>query len=255
MNVKKLIWASLMLVCPTLSHAAVTVSGDVQKPGQYEIAADARLLDVVLPSRPNAESYWLAATWLHKPELEKQQRLKVGVLFDLKMVERGALLDGKESRAALAARLFDEVSRLPVTGRKVAVLDPIALEVSFARNYPLADGDQLIYPTRPTTVEVLGAIGEPCELAFRPMQQARDYLESCTVLKDAEGDYLWLIQPNGEVRRIGNGGWNREDGAIVAAGSKILVPIKTSDIDPPTPDLNQQLAEFLATQPLAEMAR
>ena len=255
MRIKDFMWAGVLLVAPMLSHAAVTVSGDVLKPGQYEMAADARLLDVVLPSRPNAESYWLAATWLHKPELEKQQRLKVGVLFDLKMVERGALLDGKASRAALAARLFDEVSRLPVTGRKVAVLDPIALEISFARNYPLADGDQLIYPARPSTVEVLGAIGEPCELAFRPMLQARDYLESCTVLKDAEGDYLWLIQPNGEVRRIGNGGWNREDGAIVAAGSKILVPIKTSDIDPPTPDLNQQLAEFLATQPLAEMAR
>ena len=255
MNIKNLIRAGVMLACPMLSHAAVTVSGDVLKPGQYEITAGARLLDVVIPSRPNAESYWLAATWLHKPELEKQQRLKVGVLFDLKMVERGALLDGKESRAALAARLFDEVSRLPVTGRKVAVLDPIALEVSFARNYPLADGDQLIYPTRPNSVEVLGAIGEPCEVAFRPMQQAREYMESCTLLKDAEGDFIWLIKPNGEVQRIGNGGWNREDGVIVAEGSKILVPIKTSDIDPPTPDLNQQLAEFLATQPLAEMAR
>nr|WP_178117973.1 capsule biosynthesis GfcC family protein [Pseudomonas sp. R5(2019)] len=244
-----------MLACPMIGHADVTVSGDVQKPGQYEISSGARLLDVVRPSRPNAESYWLAAAWLHKPELEKQQRLKIGVLFDLKMVERGALLEGKGSRAALAARLSSEVSRLPVTGRKVAVLDPVGLEVSFARNYPVADGDQLIYPLRPTTIEVLGAVAEPCEVPFKPMQQARDYLEGCTTLNDADGDFIWLIQPNGEVRRIGNGGWNREDGVTAAAGSKILVPIKTSDIEPPTPDLNQQLAEFLATQPLAEMAR
>ncbi|MNN90042.1 hypothetical protein D3C81_2079390 [compost metagenome] len=65
---------------------------------------------------------------------------------------------------------------------------------------------------------------------------------------------MWLIQPNGQVRRVAIAAWNREDGVVAAAGSKILVPIKNDDLDPPTPDLNQQLAEFIATQPLAEVA-
>ena len=38
------------------------------------------------------------------------------------------------------------------------------------------------------------------------------------------------------------------------AGSKILVPVKNDDLDPPLPELNQQLAELIATQ-LAEVVR
>ena len=254
MKYPTLLWACLLLVSSAVSQAAVSVRGDVQNAGEFEIAPGGRLLDVMTAARPNAEGYWLAAAWLHKPLLMQQDRLKVGVLFDLKMVERGALLDNKPTRAALAARMHEDVRRLPVTGRRFVVLDPVAVETAFAINYRVADGDQLIYPLRPDTVEVLGAVAQPCELLFNEMQQARDYLKNCPPLADAEADYVWLIQPNGDVRRVGVAGWNREDGVIAAPGSKILVPIKNDDLDPPTPELNQQLAEFLATQPLAEVA-
>ncbi|MCY1393801.1 Capsule biosynthesis GfcC [compost metagenome] len=254
MKYPMMLWACLLLASPAVSQAAVSVRGDVQNAGEFEVAPDARLLTIITAAKPNAEGYWLAAAWLHRPLLKQQDRLKVGVLFDLKMVERTALLDNKPSRAALAARLHETVRLLPVTGRKVTVLDPVAIETAFARNYPVADGDQFIYPQRPSTVEVVGAVAQPCVLPFVEMQQARDYLQACTPLADAEADFLWLIQPNGQVRRVAIAAWNREDGVIAAAGSKILVPIKNDDLDPPTPDLNQQLAEFIATQPLAEVA-
>ncbi|MNR37588.1 hypothetical protein D3C85_1556220 [compost metagenome] len=73
-------------------------------------------------------------------------------------------------------------------------------------------------------------------------------------MTDADADYLWLIQPDGQVRRVGNAAWNREDGVFAAAGSTILVPVRNDDPDLPTPDLNEQLAQFLATQPLPEVA-
>jgi hypothetical protein len=184
--------------------------------------------------------------------IEEQTRLKAGVLFDLKVLQRTALLFERGSRANLALRLYEQVSRLPVTGREVAVLDPVAVEVGFARNFRLDDGDRLIYPLRSNVVEVLGAVAEPCRIAYRAMQEARDYLQGCVPLADAETDYLWIIQPNGVTRRVGNAPWNRESGHVPAAGSKILVPIKNDDLNPPIPELNQQLAEFLATQ-LAEV--
>lgn len=246
--------AGLLLTSTGLSHAAVTVSGDVRSPGQIEIQPGARLLDVMTAAQPDAQSYWLAAAWLHRPLLDQQTRLKTGVLFDLEVLQRTALLYDNNSRAALAARLYQEVSRLPVTGRQVAVLDPVAVEVGFARNYAVDDGDRLVYPKRADTVHVLGAVVEPCKIDFRAMQQARDYLQACTSLADADNDYLWVIQPDGQVRRVGIALWNREDGIVPAPGSRILVPIKNDDLDPPTPELNQELAEFLATQPLAEEA-
>lgn len=249
----KIVFAGLLLASSGVSHAAVTVSGDVRSPGQFDIQPGARLLNVISAAQPNAESYWLGAAWLRQPLLERQRRLKAGVLFDLKVLQRGALLYDKPARAALAEHLYEEVSRLPVTGRQVAILDPVAVEVGFARNYRIDDGDRLIYPLLPDTVEVLGAVTAPCHLPYRAMQEARDYLQSCQASSDAEADYLWIIQPDGQTQRVGIALWNREAGFPPAPGSKILVPIKNDDLDPPTPELNQQLAEFLATQPVAEV--
>ncbi|MNP30642.1 hypothetical protein D3C76_1237230 [compost metagenome] len=212
------------------------------------------MLDVISVAQPNAESYWLAAVLLRQSLVEQQARLKAGVLFDLDVLQRMALLFDRPSRAALAERLSGQVRGMPVTGRQIAKLDPVAVEVGFARNIRLDDGDRLIYPLRVDEVEVLGAVAEPCRLAYLPMQEASDYLQGCTTLVDADADYLWLIQPNGESRRVGIAPWNRQSGQIPAAGSKIFVPVKTDDLDPPIPELNQQLAEFIATQ-LAEVVR
>ncbi|MBC3778726.1 capsule biosynthesis GfcC family protein [Pseudomonas sp. SWRI99] len=235
-------------------HAAVTVSGDVANPGAIELPPGGRLLDVISEAVPNAEGYWLAGVLLRKSLVEQQTRLKVGVLFDLDVLQRMATLFDRPSRAALAQRMAEEVRQMPVTGRQIADLDPVALEVGFARNIRLDDGDRLIYPKRVDEVEVLGAVAEPCHLPYQPLQEAREYLQGCTILADAEADYLWLIQPNGVSRRVGIAHWNRESGQFPVAGSKILVPLKNDDLDPPLPELNQQLAEFIATQ-LAEVVR
>jgi hypothetical protein len=243
-----------LLLTGGVSQAAVTVSGDVANPGPVELPAGGRLLDVISAAVPNAEGYWLAGVLLRQSLLEQQARLKAGVLFDLDVLRRMALLFDKPSRAALALRLSEDVRQMPVTGRQIADLDPVALEVGFARNIRLDDGDRLIYPTRVDEVEVLGAVAEPCHLPYQPLQEAREYLQGCSLLVDAEADYLWLIQPNGVSRRVGIAHWNRESGQIPVAGSKILVPVKNDDLDPPLPELNQQLAEFIATQ-LAEVVR
>lgn len=249
----RVFFAFLLLVAGA-SQAAVIVSGDVANPGPVELPAGGRLLDVISVAVPNAEGYWLAGGLLRQSLIEQQTRLKVGVLFDLDVLRRMALLFDRPSRAALAQRVADEVRQMPVTGRQIADLDPVALEVGFARNIRLDDGDRLIYPTRVDEVEVVGAVDAPCHLPYQPLQEARDYLQGCAISSDAEADYLWLIQPNGASQRVGIAHWNRESGHFPVAGSKILVPLKNDDLDPPIPELNQQLAEFIATQ-LAEVVR
>lgn len=244
--------SACLLLISGMSQAAVTVTGDVQVPGPVELPPGGRLSDVISVAVPNAESYWLAAALLRQPLLQAQTRLKTGVLFDLQVLQRTALLFDRPSRADLAMRLYEQVSRMPVTGRQITVLDPVAIEVGFAPNVRLSDGDRLIYPLRIDEVEVLGAVVERCRLPYVALQEARDYLPGCATLDDAEADYLWLIQPNGVTRQVGIAPWNRESGQVPAAGSKILIPLKNDDLDPPIPELNQQLAEFLATQ-LAEV--
>lgn len=247
-------FSACLMVIAGVSQAAVTVTGDVANPGPVELPAGGRLLDVINEAVPNAEGYWLAGVLLRQSLLEEQTRLKAGVLFDLDVLQRMALLFDMPSRVTLAQRLTEQVRQMPVTGRQIADLDPVAVEVGFARNIRLDDGDRLIYPKRIDEVEVLGAVAEPCHLPYQPLQEAREYLQGCSILSDAEADYLWLIQPNGVSRRVGIAHWNRESGHMPVAGSKILVPVKNDDLDPPLPELNQQLAELIATQ-LAEVVR
>ncbi|MCS3515816.1 capsule biosynthesis GfcC family protein [Pseudomonas grimontii] len=243
----------LLCSCASASQAAMTVSGEVRNPGPIPLAPEARLLDVITASQPDAQGYWLGAAWLRQPLLAQQARLKAGVLFDLQTLHGAALAAGREGRAHAAAQLYQQVQALPVTGRQPAMLDPVAVEVGFAPNPLVSDGDRLVYPPRPHSVRVVGAVAAACTLAFEPLQRPLDYLHACPALTEADHDYLWLIQPDGHVTRQGIAAWNREEGAPPAPGSTLLVPIRSDDLDPPTPELNQQLAEFLATQPLAEV--
>ena len=77
--------AALVLLCSgaSVSLAAMTVSGEVRNPGPIPLAPEARLLDVITASQPDAQGYWLGAAWLRQPLLAQQARLKAGVLFDL----------------------------------------------------------------------------------------------------------------------------------------------------------------------------
>lgn len=247
--------AALVLLCSgaSMSQAAMTVSGEVRNPGPIPLASEARLLDVITASQPDAQGYWLGAAWLRQPLLAQQARLKAGVLFDLQTLQRAALAASREGRALAAARLYQQVQALPVTGRQQAMLDPVAVEVGFAPNPLVSDGDRLVYPPRPDSVRVVGAVAAACTLAFQSLQRPLDYLHACPALAEADRDYLWLIQPDGHVTRLGIAAWNREEGTPPAPGSTLLVPIRSDDLDPLTPELNQQLAEFLATQPLAEV--
>jgi hypothetical protein len=247
-------WAlALLWSGASACQATMTVSGQVLHPGPITLPPEARLLDAITASQPDAQGYWLAAAWLHRPLIEPQARLKAGVLFDLDTLRQAALAAGRDGRADIAARVYRQVQALPVTGRQRAVLDPVAVEVGFAPNLRVSEGDQLIYPARPASVRVLGAVAAPCTLAFQPVRAARDYLDECPAVAGADLDYVWLIQPDGQVTRLGIAPWNREAGAAPAPGSTLLVPLRSDDLEPPTPELNQQLAEFLATQPLAEV--
>ena len=230
-------WAlALLWSCATACQAAVTVSGEVRDTQPISWQPGMRLLDVMTAAQPDAQGYWLAAAWLHQPLLERQARLKAGVLFDLDTLRRAALAAGRESRARAAAQLYRQVLALSVTGRQIAKLDPVAVEVGFAPNLPVSEGDRLIYPSRPDTVRVFGAV------------------VASPALAEADADQVWLIQPDGHVTRLGVAPWNRADGLPLAPGSTLLVPIRSDDLDPPTPELNPQLAEFIGTQPLAEVS-
>ncbi|MBN3966981.1 capsule biosynthesis GfcC family protein [Pseudomonas gregormendelii] len=248
-----LLCCSLFMTFTVKADSLVTVQGYASQPGRYSFQEGTRLHDVLLPAQVNPKAYLLGAAWLHTPLRNAQERLKLGVLFDLATVKTNALQDKKTELAALATRLIDKVQAMPVTGRKVAQLDPVRVELNRGDNPYLSNGDVLLYPPRPSTVKVVGAVLGDCELAYQPLEPALSYLKSCPRDPGADADFLLLIQPDGQVFREGIALWNQAKSVPPAPGASIYVPIQSAAIGDPTPDLNTELAAFIATQPLLEV--
>ncbi|WP_109123768.1 capsule biosynthesis GfcC family protein [Dyella sp. C11] len=229
----------------------VDVRGAVNAGGTRNIPAGARLSQAALSSPLHRDAYTAGAAWLRPALQAAQSRDKAGVLFDLNQLRLHALKDEHDGLADLAARMASWVQRMPVTGRQVALLDPRALEVTPAENKPVAEGDALYYPTRPSTIRVVGAVAAACELPHVALQDAMRYLKACPLLKEADNDWIFVIQPDGRVFRQGMGAWNRSHPLSLAPGAVVYVPISEYRLKNVAPDLNRELANFLATQPIA----
>lgn len=245
-----LLLAALLGSPHLLATPGASIEGQVMQPGQYVLNGDARLFHMVGPAVVKADAYLVGAAWLHRPAREAQRKLKAGVLFDLAVLIQHARLSDQPQLAAFAEDLQVKVARLPVTGRRAHDLDPVTLELEQAANRFLADGDRLLYPARPTTVRISGALERECEVEFRPLRPADDYLHDCVRNAFADTDWLYVIQPDGRVQRLGIGLWNREQSAIPAPGATLLVPLEESLLRGVAEELNDDLAAFLATQPL-----
>lgn len=248
----------LMSVWGLPAHAAgvdVTVSGRVTQPGEQHLPAGARLSDAVLKADVLPDAYPLGAAWLRASLRDTQARWKAGLLYDVDVLRAQARLDDKAGLLKLATRLQSHWRTLPVTGRqREALLDPRPLEIS-TQDRLLGDGDRIVYPPRPTTVRVLGAVQQPCTLPFVPVQAARRYREDCPLADAASLDWLYIIQPDGRVTRRGIALWNRQEAQALAPGAVVYVPIDPGLLpDAVRSVFNDDATRFLSTQvlPLAD---
>lgn len=232
----------------------VSVEGQVHQPGARTLPAGTRLAEVVLAARPTADAYLLGASLLRRHAQGEQVRMKAGLLYDLQALAAGAATP--PAVAARATVLATWLDTLPASGRVRTELDPRRLEIDPASNHLLADGDRIVYPPRPTTIQVVGAVQAPCVLAHVPLRDAAEYLRECAPdAASADRDTLFVIQPDGEVQVLGIALWNRAAPQALAPGAILYVPLAPRALQALAPDFNRQLADFLAKLPVTAEAR
>lgn len=243
---------SLVLWPPAAAATQFFASGAVEHAGVHELAGPARLSDAALAAGVREDAYVLGAAWLRPGLRMEQQRQQAGILFDLDHVRRQALASDRIALAEFCASLSAWLGSMPSTGRQAAPLDPRVVEVMPSANRPVAQGDVLYYPTRPSTIRIVGAVSRTCELPQVALQDARRYLDACPALPLADADWIFVIQPDGQVFRQGIGLWNRSTPLPLAPGAVVYVPLGDRLVRDVAPDLNREIATFLATQPLAD---
>ncbi|QWT20720.1 capsule biosynthesis GfcC family protein [Bacillus sp. NP157] len=237
-------------------HAAdarlrVRVEGQVSHAGEFEFPASARYADAGNAGAPTPDAYPMGASLIRVDQVERQVRLKAGIVNSLSLVAADAGKAGNDRVIDATMHVLALVKGLPVTGRVAgAYLDPRAAEITHARNLHLADGDSLHFPVRPGTVRIVGAVPASCETAFIPLQDARRYLRGCTADRAADDETYFVIEPDGTVFKQGRALWNRSEPLALAPGAIVYVPVKASATMQVDPELDQDIAAFLATQVL-----
>ncbi|TDK30886.1 capsule biosynthesis GfcC family protein [Luteimonas terrae] len=235
-----------LLATATCAHAQalrVQIEGAVRTPGIQTHAVGARLADAVIAAMPTDDAYASGAVLTRRSAQQAQIRLKAGLLHDLGVLAASA----DPALSAQADALASQVYALPVTGRVVTELSPRRLEMSPAANLPLVDGDHVYFPRRPTQVRIVGAVVAPCVVPHAPLDDALAYLSHCPV-QGADRDWLFVVQPDGAVQKIGIALWNRSEPQALAPGATLYVPLPARQLRGLSGQFNAEFAAFLATQ-------
>lgn len=244
--------ASLALA-DTPGTITVSLEGNVATPGTVTMPAGSRINDLLQNHAVSEQAFFLGAAWYQHRLQAEQARLKQGVLFDLRLSEQQGLLSGNHTLTTTARKLQQQVAAMPVTGRQLHELDPAAL-LGTDINHLLEDGDRVVFPPRPGHVQVAGATLADCRLDYAALATVRHYLGQCPANTAADRDQVLVIQPDGRIYAEGIALWNSSTGhgqaLPLAPGAIILLVFDLQQLDATTPDINRELARFLATQPL-----
>jgi protein involved in polysaccharide export with SLBB domain len=126
--------------------------------------------------------------------------------------------------------LVTKFRSLRATGRIVLTLDPNTNDMDKLPDLPLEDGDRFTVPSRPSTINVVGAVYDQNSFLFNQRQQLSTYVRSAGgPTRDADGPHAFIIRADGSVvsRQSRSGVFgNTFNATLMNPGDTIVVPEK-----------------------------
>lgn len=190
---------------------------------------------------------WRVPEEVAQQEREKQQLLKKLQSSSDSWLPGWSQLLGKsiggtaKSRSELELRL----SKITPTGRVLLPeQDPYLLEARPYLNPRLSSGQRVIVTAQPVTVSVIDGNGAVCTAPFRPGVLTRHYALVCAAGSRLDLDWAWLIQPDGNISKVGLENWNTSAQPAPAPGAWVWAPSRALNY---SEAFSQSLARFIAT--------
>lgn len=138
------------------------------------------------------------------------------------------------------------VEKTPVALRIQAKLDPdwVLLRQEFN---PQLEGNYTLYLAPYTFKLQLAGLAGNQTLPIHEGYQLADYLADVSYQEGADKDFVYLIAPEGQWHKMPVALWNRID-SEPASGAMIFVGFDSSLLPDNMPDLNEQIASYLANR-------
>jgi polysaccharide biosynthesis/export protein len=219
----------------------VRLEGEFLTAGVYQVQPGETLRHLI--SRIGGltpQAYLYGAEFTRESTREDQQKRLDEYINELeKSVERNAsgqrALSGDEAVAERQAvesqrRLLDKLRQMRATGRIVLELKPTADNLKELPDLMLEDGDRLLVPFKPATVNVIGSVYNSNSFIFKPGKTVSDYMRlSGGPTKNGDKGRSFVIRADGTT--LGGNGHNALflngfEQARLMPGDTIVVPEK-----------------------------
>jgi polysaccharide export outer membrane protein len=219
----------------------VRLEGEFVTAGVYQVQPGETLRHLI--SRIGGltpEAYLYGAEFTRESTREDQQKRLDEYINELeKSIERNAsgqrALTGDEAVAERQAvesqrRLLDKLRQMRATGRIVLELKPTADNLKELPDLMLEDGDRLLVPFKPATVNVIGSVYNSNSFIFKPGKTVSDYMRlSGGATKNGDKGRSFVIRADGTT--LGGNGHNALflngfEQARLMPGDTIVVPEK-----------------------------
>ncbi len=151
--------------------------------------------------------------------------------IDRSTIAASASVGNVDPTATAASRsLVARFRTIRATGRVVLNIPQNATELADLPNLQLEDGDRFVVPSKPSTVNVVGAVYDQNSFLFRNSREVRSYLRLAGgPTKSADGGDSFIIRADGSVvsRHSRNGVFGNTFATLrLNAGDTVVIPEK-----------------------------
>lgn len=218
-------------------YKTVRVQGEVKYPGVYTIQKGERLTDLIELAGGYTNEAFLPGATFTRPSVKNMQQKRIDTMIDrLEKQLYGASVEGtatalNESDARMTQmetqqrqRFLDRLKETRGTGRIVVKLpeNPRMLKGT-PYDIELEQGDTLVIPKRPQTVQVVGSVYNPMAFVYRPDQPFTYYVKQAGGYSyNADSKRIYIIKADGTATRA----FVKKKPVTIEDGDSVIVPEK-----------------------------
>ncbi|MBB5608592.1 MULTISPECIES: SLBB domain-containing protein [unclassified Janthinobacterium] len=224
-----------------IQNEYVRVAGEAKQSGIFLLKKGETLRELIARVGGANDNGYLYATQLTRESVRRAQQIKLDQVadrferdLDSNATQRMAATGDKDSAAKTAAeveqqrRIVQKMRNIKAEGRIVLDLPGVDTQVKNLPDIPLQDGDSVLIPRRPGTVDVLGSVFQQNAFVYRPQRTVNDYVQQAGgITSTADKSEMYVIRADGTAQSGQGTGWfSGLGGTALNPGDTVVVPEK-----------------------------
>ncbi|MBQ9419498.1 MAG: SLBB domain-containing protein, partial [Synergistaceae bacterium] len=234
---------TVMVIPEWQGQLTVTITGEVKCPGTYYMFQGEKISDLIERAEGFTAKAFLRGAVFTRRSVAAQQRVALSEMADQMEID---LLEATQNSTEVTGaelnrrrQLIRKLRTIDIMGRVVTKIDTPKNIRDTEWDYELEDGDVLRIPTKPLTVNIMGAVYAASSQTYRSNMSINSYVNAAGgATKTAHKRMLYLIKSDGTILKLTrttammtSKQWKAPPGysAKVEPGDTIVVPVKYTD--------------------------